>query len=164
MTKRKISCFFLSLLVFPLIFISCSSSDLVFTDSHAISDKVWSLKDIAEFEVQVNDTLSANNITIMLRTGSAYPFRNIFLFVTATNPGGSAVTDTLQYFLANEKGKWYGKGFGDIHALNLPYKSNVYFPSTGIYKFRIRHGMRAEDLEGVYDIGLRIEKIRIKRN
>ena len=56
------------------------------------------------------------------------PFRNIYLFVTTTSPDGKTITDTLQYNLADEKGKWYGKGFGDIHELNLPYKSNVYFP------------------------------------
>ena len=53
------------------------------------------------------------------------PFRNIYLFVTTTSPDGKSITDTLQYNLADEKGKWYGKGFGDIHELKLPYKSNV---------------------------------------
>ena len=96
----------------------------------------------------------------MFRTGSAYPFRNIYFFVTAVTPDGKAITDTLQYYLADEKGNWYGKGFGDIHALNLPYKSNVYFPLKGTYLFKIQHGMRIEDLKGVYDIGLRVEKIR----
>ena len=96
----------------------------------------------------------------MLRTGSDYPFRNIHLFVTVATPDGKVITDTLQFNLADEKGDWYGKGFGDIHALNLPYKSNVYFPSKGTYMFKIQHGMRIEDLNGVYDIGLRVEKIK----
>ena len=43
-----------------------------------------------------------------------------------------------------------------------PYKSNVYFPRNGTYKFKIQHGMRVEDLKGIYDIGMKIEKIRIK--
>jgi hypothetical protein len=30
----------------------------------------------------------------------------------------------------------------------------------GTYEFSIQHGMRIENLKGVYDIGLRIEKIR----
>jgi gliding motility-associated lipoprotein GldH len=42
--------------------------------------------------------------------------------------------------------------------LKLPYKSNVFFPLKGTYRFSIRHGMRVEDLNGVYDFGLRIER------
>jgi len=78
--------------------------------------------------------------------------------VTTTSPDGKKLTDTLQYNLADDKGKRYGKGFGDIRELNLPYKSNIFFPVKGTYQFKIQHGMRVEDLKGVYDLGIRIEK------
>jgi gliding motility-associated lipoprotein GldH len=120
--------------------------------------KRWELMNILSFRVPVDDTLSSNNVTFTIRSGSAYPYRNIYLFVKTVSPDGSSKTDTLEYFLADEKGKWYGKGFGDIHELNLPYRSNVFFPRRGIYQFNIQHGMRKENLEGIYDIGLRIEK------
>jgi gliding motility-associated lipoprotein GldH len=122
--------------------------------------ETWKLMDIATFKVPIKDTLNSNNVIFTIRNGSAFPFRNIFLFVTTTSPDGKKITDTLQYNLADEKGKWYGKGFGEIHELNLHYKSNVYFPLKGIYEFKIQHGMRVEDLKGVYDFGLRIEKIK----
>jgi gliding motility-associated lipoprotein GldH len=121
--------------------------------------RTWKLLDIQAFKIPVTDTLNSNNVFFTIRTGSSYPFRNIYLFVTTTSPDGKSITDTLQYNLADEKGKWYGKGFGDIHELNLPYKTNVYFPLKGSYQFKIQHGMRVEDLKGVYDFGLRIEKI-----
>jgi gliding motility-associated lipoprotein GldH len=116
--------------------------------------------DIPVFLVPISDTLNSNNVLFTIRNGSSFPFRNIYLFVTTTSPDGKKITDTLQYNLADEKGKWFGKGFGDIHELKLPYKSNVYFPLKGTYEFRIQHGMRVENLKGVYDFGLRIEKIR----
>ena len=111
-----------------------------------------------EFTFPVTDTINLTNVVFTIRTGSDYPFRNIYLFVTAVSPDGKINTDTLQYDLADEKGNWYGKGLGDIHELSLPYRTNVYFPLKGIYKFKIRHGMRIGDLKGVYDLGLRIEK------
>jgi gliding motility-associated lipoprotein GldH len=125
-----------------------------------MKDKSWQLMNTAVFRTTITDTLTSNNMFITLRTGSDYPFRNIFLFVTASSPKGNSITDTLQYYLADDKGKWYGKGFGDIHELNLPYKSNVFFPLKGEYVFRIQHGMRTENLTGVYDIGLRIERVK----
>jgi gliding motility-associated lipoprotein GldH len=137
---------------------SCRSK-VVYSDSSKMPSEIWKLMDIPDFRVPVTDTLNTNNVYFTIRTGSSYPFRNIYLFVTAISPLGKSITDTLQYNLADEKGKWYGKGFGDIHELNLPYKKNVYFPVKGTYQFKIQHGMRAEDLKGVYDFGLRIEKI-----
>jgi gliding motility-associated lipoprotein GldH len=125
-----------------------------------MAGQTWKLMDIASFKVQIKDTLNSNNVIFTIRNGSSYPFRNIYLFVTTISPDGKQISDTLQYNLADEKGKWYGRGFSDIHELNLPYKSNVYFPLKGTYMFKIQHGMRVEDLKGVYDIGLRIEKFR----
>jgi gliding motility-associated lipoprotein GldH len=141
-----------------LLLFSCNSN-VVYTDSRVMPEKTWKLMDIPVFKIPVSDTINSNNVFFSIRTGSSYPFRNIFLFVTAISPDGKSLTDTLQYNLADEKGNWYGKGSGDIHELNLPYKSNVYFPLKGTYQFKIQHGMRIEDIKGVYDFGLRIEKI-----
>jgi gliding motility-associated lipoprotein GldH len=120
--------------------------------------KKWELMNIPSFSVPVDDTINSHDVIFSIRTGSAYPFRNIYLFVQTTSPDGKFITDTLEYYLADEKGNWFGKGFGDIHELDLPYKSNVYFPVKGTYQFNIRHGMRIEDLNGVYDFGLRIKR------
>ena len=146
-------------LIFVLLLSSCKSN-VVYTSSTVMRLESWKLMDIATFKVHITDTINSNNVIFTIRSGTAYPFRNIFLFVTTSSPDGKRITDTLQYNLADEKGKWLGKGFGDVHELNLPYKSNVYFPVKGIYEFKIQHGMRVENLKGVYDFGLRIEKIR----
>jgi gliding motility-associated lipoprotein GldH len=147
------------ILILSLLLLSCNSN-VVYTDSKAMADETWKLLDIPAFKVPITDTLNSNNVIFTIRNGSSFPFRNIYLFVSTTSPDGKTITDTLQYNLADEKGNWYGKGFGDIHELNLPYKSNVYFPRKGTYEFKIQHGMRIENLRGVYDFGLRIEKYR----
>jgi gliding motility-associated lipoprotein GldH len=140
-----------------VLLLSCNNN-VIFTGSIPMPAKKWELMNIPSFSVPVEDTLNSNNVSFTIRTGSSYPYRNIYLFVQTKSPDGKVISDTLQYFLADEKGKWYGRGFGDIHELNLPYKSNVFFPVKGTYQFSIRHGMRIEDLNGVYDIGLKIEK------
>lgn len=152
--------YLLSLLLTSFVLIISCNNSIVFTDSTPMPGRTWDLMNITSFRVPVDDTLSSNDVTFTIRSGSAYPFRNIYLFVKTTSPDGRSLTDTLEYFLADEKGKWYGRGFADVHELNLPYKSNVFFPRKGIYQFNIQHGMRKEKLEGVYDIGLRIEKSR----
>ena len=160
MTIRINRSVFVILSSFLLLLSSCNSN-VVFSDSHTMPENTWKLMDIPSFKAEVDDTLTSNNIYFTLRSSSLYSFRNIWLFITTVAPDGKSITDTLQFNLADEKGKSYGRGFGDIHELDLPYKSNVYFPAKGKYQFRIQHGMRVEDLKGVYDFGLRIEKIPI---
>lgn len=150
---------FIFVLISLFLLFSCNNN-VEFTSSHAMGSETWQLMDVPVFKVPITDTINSNNVIFTIRSGSAYPFRNIFLFVSTTSPDGKTITDTLQYNLADEHGKWYGRGFGDIHELNLPYKSNVYFPVKGTYEFKIQHGMRIENLKGVYDFGLRIEKIK----
>jgi gliding motility-associated lipoprotein GldH len=154
----------ITLLLYVVVtFLVCScNSNVIFTDSVLMEKENWALDNVPVFTPSIKDTLSSNNIYFTLRTGSSYPFRNIYFFVSTTSPAGKTITDTLQYILADEKGKWYGKGSGDIHEMRLPFKTNVYFPARGTYSFKVRHGMRNENLNGVYDIGLRIEKIKIK--
>jgi gliding motility-associated lipoprotein GldH len=159
MTKGIIKYAFLICSLPALLFYSCNSN-VTFTDSVSIPNEEWTLENAPVFTPEITDTISSNNIFFTIRTSTSYPFRNIYLFVSTTSPAGKTITDTLQYFLADEKGRWYGRGIGDVHELNLPFKREVYFPAKGIYSFRIRHGMRNETLKGVYDIGLRIEKIK----
>lgn len=150
---------YLLFLIFLLPVLSACDRDVVFSGSSAMDKNTWNLNNKVVFEVPVSDTLNSSNVLFTIRTGSSYPFRNLYLFVSTISPDGKTISDTLQYFLADEKGEWYGKGFGDIKELNLPYKSNVYFPRKGTYRFSIQHGMRTEDLKGVYDFGLRVVRI-----
>jgi len=144
-----------------LLIIAACGRNILFTDSATMPEKTWQLSNIPEFSYKNDDTVSKTNVSFTIRTGSDFPFRNIFMFVTAISPDGKTLTDTLEFELADEKGKWYGRGSGDVHELNLPYRSNVFFPLKGPYTFKIQHGMRIGDLKGVYDIGLRIEKLNI---
>lgn len=151
--ERIISRFLLVFMVIPLL---CCGRNVIFTESDSMPAKKWELANILAFDIPVKDTLISNNIFFTIRTGSSYPYRNIYLFVTTNSPNDKSITDTLQYNLADDNGNWYGKGFGDIHELNLPFKTNVFFPVKGTYQIKVQHGMRVEDLKGVYDFGIRI--------
>ncbi len=153
---KKLS--FITAAVLPFLLISCSRNN-IFSDTSVIPGKKWALENVLSFSPEITDTISSNDILFMIRTGSSYPFRNIFLFVTTKSPEGKTLTDTVEYALADEKGNRYGRGFGDIRELRLPFKSNIYFPRKGVYSFTVRHGMRSGVLDGIYDFGLRIDRI-----
>jgi gliding motility-associated lipoprotein GldH len=148
--------FFITALI--LLILSSCNSNIIYTDEAVMPNMTWNLFNSPDFSFTVTDTTKNTNVLFTIRTGSQYPFRNIFLFVTTSAPDGKTVTDTLEYEVADEKGNWHGKGFGEIHELKLPYRQRVFFPLKGTYNFKIQHGMRTVDLNGVYDVGLRVEK------
>ena len=73
-------------------------------------------------------------------------------------PNGNVSRDTIECMIANDEGKWLGKGWSDIKENNIQLKSGLRFPLTGNYKFLIQQAMRVDTLKGIVDIGLYIIK------
>ncbi|MEZ5012245.1 MAG: gliding motility lipoprotein GldH [Bacteroidales bacterium] len=153
-TKTAIA---LAMMLTILLVVSCGEKT-VFTGVKMMPPEGWSIYNQVIFPVSVTDTLNPNDVLLTIRNNSEYPYRNIFLFVTTTSPQGYSLRDTVEIYLADEKGAWQGKGLGDIHDLTFPLRTNVIFPYQGTYQFRIEQGMRTEDLAGIMDVGLRIVK------
>ncbi|MCA1741825.1 MAG: gliding motility lipoprotein GldH [Bacteroidales bacterium] len=142
-------------IMLAVITLSCDRNTL-FSDNYRIDDRQWSMYDPARYTCSIGDTVSTFNIDLSVRTSTDYPYRNIYLFIVTTFPSGTTVTDTLQAMITDEKGRWLGRGAGDLRELTIPYKSNVFFPEEGEYHFSVIHGMRDTLLKGVYDMAMTI--------
>jgi gliding motility-associated lipoprotein GldH len=71
-------------------------------------------------------------------------------------PNGNTTTDTLNFNLAYDDGKWTGSGglFSKYRENTFLYRKYVKFPEKGSYNINIRHGMRKDNLEGISSVGL----------
>lgn len=147
-----------SIIVICLIITSIScDNNRVFEDNYAITNEIWNRDSIVSFTVDITDTISVNNIYINIRNASEYPRSNIYLFVK-TEANNSVVKDTFNCILADDNGRWYGSGLGDIWSHQMLYKKNVRFPNKGKYVFSIEQAMRISELPDIIDVGIRIEK------
>lgn len=135
---------------------SCSYND-IYNQSIMIPNETWHMDSIANFNVNVHDTISPHNIFINLRNTVNYPNSNLYLFIETQAPNGARLRDTLECILANSQGQWLGKGFGRIRDNQIPYKKSVRFPAQGNYHFSIQQAMRTRELKEVVSIGIRIE-------
>lgn len=148
---------FLILIISTIAFISCDRNG-VYEGNINTSNSIWATNDIAKFVAPINDTLTHHNIFINVRNTTDYPNCNLFLFIATTSPNGFTQLDTVECFLADDQGKWLGKGFGFIRDNQIPYKRNIRFPLKGDYKFEIKQAMRTDSLVGIYSLGIRVEK------
>ncbi|HEX7583515.1 MAG TPA: gliding motility lipoprotein GldH [Prolixibacteraceae bacterium] len=148
--------FFLSLFLLAGI-VSCDRKR-VFESYIKLDEKGWNKDSVVVFHVQLKDTTRNHNLYVNIRNKGTYPYSNLWLFLTIGSPDGTMRTDTVEFSLAEPSGRWKGSGIGGLHDNQILYKSSVYFPRKGQYIFKIKQGMRDNVLQGIRDIGIRIEK------
>ncbi len=157
MQKTRIN-IYIAITILIVSWLSCSNKT-VYEEHKQIGTDGWKADSSVVFKVPVQDTSSIYNVYIHLRNTGDYPWRNIYFFVNTESPTEAQVSDTLEYYLADEKGKWYGKGWGQVWSHSLPYRMNVKFPQQGIYTIRIKQGMRSESIRSILDAGILLEKV-----
>ena len=129
----------------------------VYYEKYQTIDNPWDKNKEYFFICEIDDQAANYNLSLQIRNNNLYSYQNLWLFLGEEQLGGSIVRDTIECILADSYGKWLGSGIS-IYQLNIPIRTNYNFPQKGSYTFTIRQGMRDENLKGIEQIGLRIEK------
>lgn len=155
MKKQRIA-WFISLLI--ILAMTACDPGRIYDQSLAINDASWDRDSVLHYEVAIDDSLQLSNFFISIRNNTDYPYSNIYLFLTTEFPNGHATTDTIECILADKKGQWLGTGSGRLKDNLIMLQQSLRFPLSGTYNFYIEQGMREENLPGIEDVGLRVEK------
>ncbi len=141
-----------------LIFSTGCDRSVVFEKNKEIPEMRWHFEDKVVFEAEINDTINLHNIHVNVRNSVEYKYMNFYMFLDTKFPDGRIVRDTLECLLADSRGEWTGRGVGNIRSNSFLMRENVWFPLKGKYTFSFEQAMREEVLEGISDIGIRIER------
>lgn len=154
--------FFLILLL--VISVSCDKKRVF--DEYKSVGQSWHKDSVVSFTIEQKDTVSKHHIYLNIRNDKNYPFNNLFLIVEMEQPNKKTFVDTLEYQMAKPDGTLLGNGLTDTKENKLYYKENFVFQKEGKYNFYIQQAVRqsgkiqgVEKLEGVIDVGLRVEKV-----
>lgn len=109
----------------------------------------WNADSILNYEFEITDTLATYDVLLYIRHTQQYPYQNMWLFVN---------NDTIEFYLADQRGRWLGNGWGRLREMPVLYQHKMVFPFAGTYSYCIRQGMRERLLQGVSDVGLKIER------
>jgi gliding motility-associated lipoprotein GldH len=144
------------LLVVPLLFWSCSTTDF-YNEYQPTGNEGWPRDSVLLFTVEAKDTLSVYDMYLQLRHSGRYRYQSIWMQVELTDPDSLLIArDTLGMHLADAEGNWLGAGSGVVFQLEKPYRMNSVFGRKGKYSFKISHCMNDTLLRGVTHAGLRI--------
>ena len=132
-----------------------------YSESKYVDESGWRSTDTIELSFTINEPLDRFNGSIDLRHNGDYPYSNLYLFIDITYPNNKHRIDTLECVLADNRGRWYGSGLGDMVSHRIEYLDEIQFPLEGDYQMRITHGMRMDPLEEITDLGLRLENLSL---
>ena len=138
----------------------CCKNEMVYNQYQPIEGRLWNKERAYDFTFRIDDATALYNITFEVRNNNFYPYQNLWIFYAEKPPAGLAERrDTVECMLADEFGKWQGKGISLFQSA-FPLRAGYTFPQKGVYTFSFRQGMRSDTLKGVQEIGLRVEKAR----
>ncbi len=153
MNKHLLKLLFIS--IFSVLLIGCNRNTSVLNDYKEIPVKGWHKDSAAHFEVNLEKD-TPYQLLINIRNRGDFKTQNMWLFISYERPDKSIKKDTLNFYLADNKGQWLGSGFGSLYEMQVMFIPAIKFNQTGRYKFDIKHGMRDTNLIGINDIGLEI--------
>lgn len=146
------------IVVISTVLLSCDGNK-VFEEYIEVDGANWKKENIANFSFNITDTVNPHNLYLNIRNTGDYPKSNLYIFVKIKGPDGNFNVDTVNCQLADKRGKWLGKGVGDLWDLKIPYIGGFKFTQSGEYNVSFEQAMRVEDgLKGITDVGLRVEK------
>ena len=149
---------FFSIAVACVLLLTACNNNVVYSKYNTFENSEWFSKNKAVFEIEITDNQPLHDVNLMVRHAEAYPYSNLFLFLTTTYPDEKTTVGTLECRLSNSKGEWLGNGAGDIFDLTVGLTKSVKFPMVGKYIFSFEQGMRTDPLPLIMDFGMEIKK------
>lgn len=138
---------------------SCVDNSIV-DNFFTIPNQHWTYAQPIKTVVQISNTTQKYNVFINFRHTDAYKYANIWFKVSIISPDKKKKTERVEFTIANTDGAWIGTTAGNLFTCQLPYKDNFKFSQKGKYLIVVEQNMRDNPLNGVNDLGLRVETVK----
>ena len=144
---------FIHSIIFILLF-SCESEK---KHLYSFPDSSWNSQQIVKFDITTEDSTQVRISNISIRHNTSYEYQNIIFFLHHYFKENLISTDTIDFDLAEDDGKWIGIGKSNIKE----FTTTISTPKTyqnGIQSFSLEVDMRdnpstdEEKLDGISDI------------
>ncbi len=136
---------------------ACSDEALI-DRYHELPSDGWKYEQIIVDSFEVQNPGCYHQIFANLLISGDYPYANIYLKLTITQPNGSEKSEVISVPLAEKSGKWLGTGLGDAITFQSPILHRKYLTQKGKYTLAIEQNMRLQTLSNVLAVGVRVEQ------
>ena len=144
---------FIHSIIFILLF-SCESEK---KHLYSFPDSSWNSQQIVKFDITTEDSTQVRMSNISILHNTSYEYQNIIFFLHHSYKENIISTDTIELLLAEDNGRWMGKGKSNIRE----FLTTILIPKTyqnGLQSFSLELAMRdnisteLEKLNNISDI------------
>ena len=145
-----------SIVVFIILSLASCRKQSILDENEAIHGRRWFREQEPAFNVKIDSPTTAYDLFLNIRNSVNFQFSDLFLEVEQRNPDSSKVNYVVKIKMTNGEGLWIGKGSGNIYSQQVRFLSDYHFPDSGMYTFKVKQNMRANPVEGIHDVGIRV--------
>ena len=145
-------------LIILFVFISCNKKN-VYQSFIDIPENIWHTDSLINFKLTQLDTNHNYKVFLNIRHGVEYKYQNIFLFSKTDHN-----KDTLQIYLCDNVGKWYGRGWGDIKDVSIDISNinnkKIINSNSISFEQAMRYGdkEKVNNLHHIHSLGITIQQ------
>ncbi len=143
--------------LFIILTVACQSVP-AFESYQELSGESWENNHVLEFNAHIPDS-GLYQVTLHIRHTSNFEMTNLWCIISTRSHASQQLHDTVNIKIASPSGNWLGKG-GQIKTVSQIINKNPVTLPQGNVLFRIKQGMQSENLRGVKNVGIRIEKVK----
>ncbi len=143
--------------LFLVLFVSCHSRS-IYTGSEDVPSCGWSADSVLSLNISIEEVQSSTDWIIFVRHTVDYSYQNFWLFLDLQAPDGTMLSDTIECYLADQRGRWLGNGWGALREMPILWRQETDSLLSGEYTLQVRHGMRTDVLHDISAIGVEIKR------
>ncbi len=143
-------------LAFTFLLTACGKEKIVFEKEYPIPNSAWIYADTLNFAFDIVDTMALYDIVVHIKHRSDYGFQNLYTRISTKFPTGDRRSQTLNFDLADNTGKWMGKKSGANRDFEVKIQENAFFNQTGQHVITLEQMMRVSSLSGIERIDLQV--------
>lgn len=144
-------------LLIPLLLLTACGKAVLVDEERPIPATGWAWSDTLSWTFDVPDTAAIYDLLLTVEHAEDYRFQNCYVQFHTGFPGGEEIRQVVSLDLQTPAGRWVGKCRGGICRYTIPIQQGAFFNQTGTHRLRLEQFMRADSLEGIRAMHLRIE-------
>jgi gliding motility-associated lipoprotein GldH len=154
--------FVIALLGGSIGFFGCGP-DYVYQSEKKIEHAVWTYRDSAVFEFDVQDTSKLYNLYLNLAAQPSFATENLYVRLHTAFPDGKRLALAKSFDVFDKQGKVMGSKSGGAHVQHIMLQEHTFFNQMGKYRIVVEQFMRQDSLPGIEAIGLDVERSKAAR-
>lgn len=147
---------FIVILLSSVVLCACTTLDIC-EQTKNFPSFTWDTKDSIVCNFKITDTTAYYNFYFIIRHQEKYPYNNIWLSVTITDP--DTTYQSQPEIVLAKNAKWLGTTVDDITDQRILFEPKPRKLHKGNYQFVVKHVMRENPLPHVLSAGVRVQKV-----